>query len=445
MVAVGFLASWLDRPVVTERQGPQPIDRKVAASSPTSSPSTPSHQGTDPTDGDPDPSPLPPPCVSYGYVTWPDGKPAEGARIQILLVTRQTEDGPRWEDTGANTDSDGFYELNRREVCPLRLAAWVPAKGRGEEMAAPVLDEDEDATRIRRDIMLDEAFALRGIVRDERGAVVAQGEVSALGTWALTSNPVDADHTREVIARMNANRATIGVDGRFEFPALPAADWTLTVACETYEPTIVTLAEEDIRNEQLIEVTVKDPRCLDVFVVDSEGHGIPGEVTRHVYYQDPGPDVSFATDNAGHVEVCGGVIIGTKLIACAQGFDCRKAKIENTDDDVVIELGGAGQIQIRAVVEGEATTAWIVFMTTPDHPLTFPQEIPANETVIYEHAPVGTGIMMLYGGGPQSTLWKGEITVEHGQTLELGVVHVETSEDAPESQIDRSPWNPLGH
>jgi len=382
--------------------------------------------------------------VSYGYVTWDDGEPAEGAQLQLLLVQRQEEMERRWIDAGTRTDAQGYYELERREVCPLRLAAQVPGRGRGEETAAPLGPDEEIPFRIRRDLVLDKALAVHGIVWDERGSTIGHGTIEATPRMKHARDsrglPIlgDTDGRDEQMARLGAYQAAIRADGTFEFPAMDINHWTFRAKCEGYQDSRERISQETILSEQLIEITVKDPQCVDVFVVDTQGQGVPAEVKHGAWAIMVGPDDVYPTDANGQVRICDEVDSGTSLSACADGLDCRVVRVEDTDDDVVIALEESGRIRIQAMVEeseGDVVISFTAYKNN-DHAHSV---IPANEVVEFTRAPLGTTTMHLravHGDGQ----WKGEITVEPGQVLDMGQLRLEPSDR--EAREDSSVWNP---
>ena len=121
----------------------------------------------------------PPTCRSHGFVLWADVSPASGAEIISLETPKHGYTQNTWIHTGHLTDDEGRYELPHQESCSVRLGAVVPGKGRGEEQAAPVDEEDDLPYVIRRDIVLDDAGRLHGVVLDELGEPVQGAAVCA--------------------------------------------------------------------------------------------------------------------------------------------------------------------------------------------------------------------------------------------------------------------------
>ena len=222
---------------------------------------------------------LPGPCKSFGHVTWEDGVPAPGARIEMLMTRRHGASGVSWEDTGTRTDDDGWYELAELPNCPLRLAASTsdPFPGRAEEMEAPA--SEEFPRRLRRDLVIQPVCAIAGRVTDMEG-VPLQASVHADPSLWLNAKLHGLDAPRDISpdlsGRFWAYEAISSRDGRFEFSGLPDGNWTLMAEADGHRSDLVELAFDSGECPRAAEFILQPNTCWSIQVRDPDGAPIAG-------------------------------------------------------------------------------------------------------------------------------------------------------------------------
>ena len=300
-----------------------------------------------------------PPCQPVGLVTWEDGSPASGALIEQLALVEPDHGGIylAWVDSGVVADHSGWYQLGHQDSCPSRLAAYIPGRGRGEEMAAPLPDGATVPYELRRDLVLQSAVGLRGRVLSPEGSVVADAVVCASPTWTVDPldlfepGEFDSETFQEAASRNWAYRDTTDDDGRFELPALDPGSWTIIVEPVRYAVSVFeTMLTADAGNTEqdftldaasCWSVVVRDEHSMPIEGVRVSSHSKLGTCTSLVEEERTGPD--------GRVELCEVPRIDAWVHAEAPGFSPVSLTNEHGAPAVEIEMLATGAVMGRLV------------------------------------------------------------------------------------------------
>ena len=298
-------------------------------------------------------------------MNWEAGSPAPGAHIERLALVEPDHGRPylAWVDSGVVADHSGWYQLDHQDSCLSRLAAYVPGRGRGEEMAPPLPEGATVPYELRRDLILQPATGLHGRVLSPEGAAVADAAVCASPTWTVDPQDLfepgefDSAVFAEAASRNWAYRDTTNDDGRFELPALEPGSWTIIVepvrhGVSVFETALTAAAgntEQDFTLDAEIcwSVVVRDEHSQPVEGVQIRSSSKLGTCTSVGEEEHTGPD--------GRVELCEVPPLDAWIFAEVSGF----SPVTTTNED------GAAIVEIEMLATGAVKGRLVPF--EPDH------------------------------------------------------------------------------
>ena len=389
----------------------------------------------------------PPPCRSHGFVRWEDGSPAAGAEIISLETPTHRANENTWVHTGHSTDEEGHYELPHQESCSVRLGAVIPGKGRGEEPAAPVGDDEESPYMIRRDIVLDDAVRLHGVVVDEHDEPVPGAGVCATLSWTLDTEKVielESPEATEVASRMWANATSTDPAGAFDFPAMEPGDWTIVVEADDLDRGHFEIKLDPVEPPDPQKWILSHDTCWHVIVQDVRGLPIEGATVeiRQVNNTCSRQSSSLAslTGSDGVVEECLADPEHASIMALAPWKTRGYFRNENGLTEFVVKLHDAGAItgRLSPYSPGDCP-CFTAALGARAH--TF--KVEEDGTFLVTHLAEGTNRGSIHTDtaswlGP----WPG--VVKKGEILDLGVVELELNRVPPEVANARPSWLPFG-
>jgi len=390
----------------------------------------------------------PPPCRSHGFVRWEDGSPASGAEIITLETRKHGYTQNTWVPTGHFTDEMGHFRLPHQESCSVRLGAVISGKGRGEELAAPVSEEEEPPYVIRRDIVLDDAVRLHGVVVDEMGEPVPGAAVCASLSWTLSTErhlEMEAKEGDEARSRMWANATSTDPSGVFEFPALEQGEWTILVEADDYGRGNVDLLLDQADPPEQQKVVMGPDTCWHIVVQDEDGVPIEGATVEvkgmwkscDALSTEKTASVSV-TGSDGVVEECDAEPSDARFTAIAPGKTLEIFYNKDGDEEFAVTLPASG------AVKGKLTP-----FSPEDCPCqTFTHGFYGADLEVEEDG--SFYIDHVADGATQSSFhtqwgsWMGTYprAVQAGEVVDLGVVELKKNPTIP-SEIGRQLWGPL--
>jgi len=389
----------------------------------------------------------PPPCRSHGLVRWSDGTPAPGAEIISLETPKHRATENTWVHTGDFTDEEGHYELPHQESCSVRLGAVVPGKGRGEEPAAPVTDEEEPPYMIRRDIVLDDAVRLHGVVVDEQDEPVAGAAVCATLSWTLDReelSELEISEFTEVVGRMWANATSTDPTGAFEFPAMESGQWTVVVEADDFDRGQFEIRLDPAEPPEPQKWVLSPVVCWHVIVQDEQGLPIEGatvevdQINRTCSWRSH-PTVSV-TGPDGIVEECFADPDHASVMAIAPWKTREFFRNEDGETEFVVTLSDAGAITGRLSPYSPGDCPCFTFALGG---LGHDFEVEDDGTFLITNVTDGASRGSIH---TDTATWLGPWpgVVEKGEVLDLGVVELEKIEVDPDEAHSRPPWIPVG-
>ncbi len=390
-----------------------------------------------------------PPCQPYGTVRWEDGSPAGGARIEVFVDPRYEATRRMWIDTGVVSNESGAYEMPQQPSCPMRMAASLPGRGRGEESFDLGSEGPPMEGRVLRDLVLLPARSLEGRVVDPdgnplEGVELAMATASAVA-WRDTNastaeDPFSDAALADALMKGWARTALSDASGRFAFDAVAAGDWVVRGEGESHEPAMETVSLAQDGPPPNVELVLEPIQPWVVRVTRRDGGPVP-EARVGVGERGPGPDESLTgtartvtdtTDPRGeaYFEVsCRPRCIVT---AEADGLSHASTILEDTPKTAVeFALGPAGEVRGTVDPQPDEPMSCLVMrrptdltqMRNDDAMSVRWLEVAEDGSFRLEHVPAGGMELELTCGLARSNL---RLDLTAGQDLDLGTVTLES-------------------
>lgn len=216
-------------------------------------------------------------AILAGRVVDEDGRPIEGANGQIarpgenrFRFLMRTLEGPGAFRTG----KDGSFRATR--LAPGNNQRLTVAHQEFDSYTIGGLTLAAGATKAGLTVVLPRGLSLRGLVKDDKGQLVAGVEVELARAFSFQSGRGAAQFSFIGSPATRPKKQTSS-DGRFEFRGLSTGDYSLSAsksgfARERVDPVKVS----EGRNLEPVELVLKSGATISGFIRDRAGNGVPG-------------------------------------------------------------------------------------------------------------------------------------------------------------------------